>query len=36
MRNFFSPLIVGGVAGVVGIFYFTRRQAPRIVKAPRA
>lgn len=36
MRNFFSPLIVGGVAGVVGIFYFTRRQAPRIVKAKRA
>ncbi len=33
MRNFFSPLIVGGIAGVVAIFYFTRRRAPRIVKA---
>jgi len=33
MRRFFSPLIVAGVAGVGGIFWFTRRRAPRIVKA---
>jgi hypothetical protein len=33
MRRFFSPLIVGGVAAVGGIFWFTRRRAPRIVKA---
>jgi hypothetical protein len=33
VQRFFAPLIAGGVVTVGGIFWFTRRRAPRIVKA---
>jgi hypothetical protein len=33
MQRFFTPLILGGLAGVAAIFWFTRRRTPRIVKA---